>query len=87
MGTPLSSMNGTRLTLFILGLAMVLVAAIMLFFATGLNEWVPMGIAGAGLLLLIGLLVIGFSENARRDVDVGPTRTERVERIDEHHHH
>ena len=71
-------MNGTRMVVFILGLALVLVGAWMLFFQTGLSKWVPIGIAGAGLLVLVGLLVIGFSENATDD-------HKHVEYIDEHH--
>lgn len=68
------------MVVFILGLALVLVGAWMLFFQTGLDRWVPMGIAGAGLLVLIGLLVIGFSENASGDHKT-------VEHYDEHHRH
>lgn len=68
------------MVVFILGLALILVGAWMLFFQTGLNQWVPVGVAGAGLLVLIGLLVIGFSENATSD-------HKRVEHIDEHHRH
>ncbi|MFO1533038.1 MAG: hypothetical protein ABR562_04970 [Thermoplasmatota archaeon] len=71
-------MNGTRMVVFILGLALVLVGAWMLFFQTGLSKWVPVGIAGAGLLVLIGLLVIGFSEDASSDHKT-------VEHVDEHH--
>lgn len=67
------------MAVFILGLGLVIVAGWLLFFQAGLDRWVPLGIAGAGLLLLIGLLVIGFSQNAASD--------RHVERIDEHHHH
>lgn len=71
-------MNGTRLVLFILGLGLVILAGWMLFFQTGLNRWVPFGVAAAGLLMLIGLMVIGFSESARSDHD--------HDVVEEHHH-
>jgi hypothetical protein len=71
-------MNAARVVVFILGLALVLVGAWMLFTQTGLDRWVPIGIAAAGLLVLIGLLVIGFSES-------GGDHTS-VEHHEERHH-
>lgn len=76
-------MNPLRALLYILGAALVVVGIFMLFFETGLAEWVPPGIALAGLVILVGLFVLGLSEGARegpreRDTDVHHT---------EHHHH
>jgi CHASE2 domain-containing sensor protein len=71
-------MNGARMVVFVLGLALILVGAWMLFVQANLSRWIPIGIAGAGLLVLIGLLVIGFSENASSDHEV-------IEHVDEHH--
>jgi hypothetical protein len=71
-------MNAARMVVFILGIALVILGAWMLFFQAGLNKWVPIGVAGAGLLILIGLMVVGFSEEVPEE--------RRVEHIDEHHH-
>jgi hypothetical protein len=55
-------MNAARLLLFFVGVILVIVAATMLFFQSGLSKWVPAGIAGAALLLFIGVAVMGASE-------------------------
>ena len=75
-------MNGARLMLYLFGGALVVIALWMMFFETGLNRWIPIGVAAAGLLLVIGLIVMGSAE------EVGPERrTREVEVRDEHHHH
>lgn len=71
-------MGIARMLLYFLGALLVLAGLVMLFFETGLSAWVPTGIALAGLVILIGLLVLGLSD--RSDVD-------RHERVEEHHHH
>ena len=70
-------MNGARLVIWILGLALVVTAAWMLFFQTGLNHYVPLTIAGAGLLLIVGVAIMSMSEKMRSD------RTH----VEEHHEH
>jgi small neutral amino acid transporter SnatA (MarC family) len=71
-------MDATRVLIWIIGLALVVVAAFMLFFQTGLNRFVPLSIAGAGLLLIIGVAVMSMSEKMHDDHE---TVTE------EHHEH
>ena len=63
-------MNVTRMLLFIVGGALMIVAVGMLFFETGLNQWVSAGVALAGLLLLVGLLIVGVSDRTRGDDDI-----------------
>jgi hypothetical protein len=85
-------MNAARLLLFFVGVVLVIVAASMLFFQTGLNKWVPAGIAGAALLLFIGVAVMGASEKvpaehghhgSSHDGGDGPMVVEK--RVEEHH--
>ncbi len=75
-------MNGTRMVVFVLGIALVIVGAWMLFVQTGADRWVPLGVAGAGLIVLIGLMVVGFSENATSERKV--VHEERV--VDDRYH-
>lgn len=51
-----------RLTLSVAGIILVVASLAMFFFASGLNRWVPVGILGAGLLLIIGIAVVGYAE-------------------------
>lgn len=55
-------MNVARMLLFFLGGALMIVAVAMLFFETGLSRWIPGSIAAAGLILLVGLLVVGLAD-------------------------
>jgi len=72
-------MNATRVLVWVIGLALVVVAAYMLFFQTGLNRFVPLGIAAAGLLLIIGVSIMSMSEKLPGDHE------EKV--VEEHHEH
>lgn len=57
-------MGESRIGLYLLG-GLVLVAGLaMLFFQTGLSAWIPGGIAAAGLVLILGLLIMGASDRA-----------------------
>lgn len=58
-------MNGTRLVVWLIGVALVVVAMFLLFFETGVASYVPVGIALAGLLLIVGVIVMGMSEKMR----------------------
>lgn len=77
--------------MFFVGVILVIVAASMLFFATGLNHWVPAGIAGAALLLFIGVAIMGASEKVPAEHGHhdsghhgdGPMVVEK--RVEEHH--
>ena len=72
-------MSAGRVLAWVIGLALVVIAAFMLFFETGLDAYVPLTIAGAGLLLIIGVAVMGASEKMRSEHHEGPT--------EEHHGH
>lgn len=69
-------MSGSRTMLYFLGIVLVVIAVAVFFFAAGLNRWIPVSMLAAGILLIIGLSVMGFSHDA-------PERR----RVDEHHGH
>ena len=79
-------MNPARVVMWFLGAFLVVAALLLLYFETGLDNWIPAAIAGAGLLLIIGLLVLSFAGNAPSDttdhVDAGHTTNIHKE---EHH--
>lgn len=60
-------MSGSRMVLYFFGIVLVVVALAVLFFATGLNRWIPVSLLGAGILLIIGLAVMGFANDAPSD--------------------
>lgn len=57
-------MSPTRLFIWIVGVLLVIAGLMVLFFQTGISQWIPASIAGAGLLLLVGLLVVSFANRA-----------------------
>lgn len=61
---------------------MVVIALFLLFFETGLARWIPLSIAGAALLLIIGVAVMSMSDRAA-DGERHTSHTERI--IDERH--
>lgn len=61
------AMSPTRTIIWIVGVLMLVGGAAILFFETGLAAWVPATIAGAGLLIIIGLLVLTFATQAPSD--------------------
>ena len=74
-------MKQTRVVLYILGVTLVVVSLLLLFFETGLNRWVPVGIAIAAMLLIVGLAIVSLGERGggqedirmeERHVDVAP---------------
>ena len=79
-------MNPARLAVMLVGFGLILMAALVLYFETDLRNQIPVGVAVAILLLLLGLIVIAFSDELRRAyrgahyVD----RTPVVERIETH---
>ncbi len=66
------AMSPTRTIIWVVGVLMIIAGGLILFFETGLSAWVPATIAGAGLLLVVGLIVLTFATNAPAE--------------DEHHH-
>lgn len=69
-------MSASRTLLYFLGIVLVVIAVAAFFFAADLNRWVPVSMLAAGILLIIGLSVMGFAEDA-------PER--RHGHVDEHH--
>lgn len=57
-------MSASRTLLYFLGIVLVVVAVAVFFFAAGLNRWIPVSMLAAGILLIIGLSVMGFAEDA-----------------------
>jgi hypothetical protein len=47
-------MRPTRLFIWIVGVLLVIGGLMVLFFETGISQWIPGSIAGAGLFLLVG---------------------------------
>lgn len=74
-------MNASRLVLYLFGGALVVLSLWMMFFETGLNRWVPIGVAAAGLLLIVGLIVMGSADEVTEDAH------HRDVEVQEHHHH
>lgn len=58
------AMSASRTLLYFLGIVLVVVAVAVFFFAAGLNRWIPVSMLAAGILLIIGLSVMGFAEDA-----------------------
>ena len=72
------AVSAGRAILYFLGVILVIAALAMFFFQTNLDRWVPVGFLAAGVLLIIGLAVMSFADNAPED------RSYR--RTDTHHH-
>ncbi|HVL88484.1 MAG TPA: hypothetical protein VM681_10855 [Candidatus Thermoplasmatota archaeon] len=51
-------MDGARLVVYLVGLGLVILAAWMLFFMTGLERWIPYTIAIVALVLIIGVAIM-----------------------------
>ena len=58
------AVSAGRAILYFLGVILVIAALAMFFFQTGLDRWVPVGLLAAGVLLIIGLAVMSFADNA-----------------------
>jgi hypothetical protein len=58
------ALSAGRAILYFLGVILVIAALAMFFVETGLDQWVPVGILAAGVLLIIGLAVMSFADNA-----------------------
>lgn len=61
------AVSASRAILYFLGVILVIAALAMFFFQTGLDRWVPVGLLAAGVLLIIGLAVMSFADNAPED--------------------
>ena len=61
------AVSAGRAILYFLGVILVVAALAMFFFQTGLDRWVPVGLLAAGVLLIIGLAVMSFADNAPED--------------------
>ena len=75
-------MNGTRAVMWIIGVCLVLAAAFIFFFATGLDRWIPFSIAAAAVILFIGLAVMSFAEKSHDSHGGGHTDVN----VNEGHH-
>lgn len=58
-------MGALRVFMWIVGCVMVLAGLAMLYFETGLSEAVSYTVAGLGLLVLLGLMIMGASTRAQ----------------------
>lgn len=57
-------MSPARMLLYFFGIILVIAAISIFFFQTGLQRWVPVSLLAAGILLIVGLAVMGFADNA-----------------------
>ena len=57
-------MSASRTLLYFLGIVLVVVALVVFFQAADLSRWIPVSMLAAGILLIIGLSVMGFAEDA-----------------------
>ncbi|HVL88485.1 MAG TPA: hypothetical protein VM681_10860 [Candidatus Thermoplasmatota archaeon] len=55
-------MYGTRMATWVLGLVLVILAIALLFFTTGLDRFVPVSVAAAALLLIVGVAVMAMAD-------------------------
>lgn len=55
-------MGIARMVFYLLGGLLLIIGLGMLFFATGLDAWIPGSIVVAGLIIILGLLVMGMSD-------------------------
>lgn len=58
------AMSASRTVLYFLGIALTVVAVALFFYAADLDRWIPVSMLAAGILLIIGLSVMGFAEDA-----------------------
>ena len=74
-------MDPTRVFLWFVGVVLVLGALVLLFVETGLSRWVPYSVFGAGLLLLLGVMVLSLSRSGGRPTEEkeGDVRVTKVE--------
>lgn len=79
MTGQVTTMNMGQAVLYTLGAVILVVGIVLLFVESGLATWIPTGIALAGLLIIVGLLVIGLSD---RDKDTEVTHVEHHTRRD-----
>lgn len=61
------AVSASRMILYLLGAGLVVLAVVMFFFASNLDNWVPVSMLVAGILLILGLAVMGFADNAPSD--------------------
>ena len=59
-------MNTARMAMLVTGMGFILLAGAVLYYQTDLRNNVPEGAAIAVLLLMLGLFVVGFSDEIRR---------------------
>lgn len=60
-------MTPPRVLFMVLGLSIFVVGAYLVFFEAGLERWISIGLLTAGIVILIGLLLMGFASEARSD--------------------
>lgn len=75
-------MGIARMVFYVVGGLLLIIGLGMLFFATGLDAWIPGSIVVAGLIIILGLLVMGMSERTPE-----PERTREVHHYDDEHRH
>lgn len=64
----------------VLGLAVFVFGIYLLFFEAGLDRWVSIGIVTAGVVILIGLVIMSFASSAPKDEMGHDTHHEHHER-------
>lgn len=74
------NMHPARVIVLVLGLAVFIFGIYLLFFEAGLDRWVSIGILTAGVVILIGLVIMSFASSAPKDVEHGGTHHEHHER-------
>lgn len=64
----LSLLTGVfRVILYLIGVGLFALGLWILFFAAGVDRWVPASVLAAGFVLLVGLLVMGAADRAHLD--------------------
>ena len=77
-------MGIARMVFYLLGGLLMIIGLGMLFFATGLDAWIPGSIVVAGLIIILGLLVMGMSD---RTPETDHTHTREVHHHDDDRYH
>ena len=70
------AVSASRMIMYLLGAGLVVLAVVMFFFAGNLDRWIPVSMLIAGILLILGLAVMGFADNAPSDRHVVERRVD-----------
>lgn len=78
-------MNPARTLMYLFGGILIIVGIGMLLLWSEISAWIPTTIAVAGLVILVGLLIMAFSDQMTRGRPVDEHQDRPAERHDHYH--